>query len=49
MITDVNDESPRFKSKAYICEIAENAAINTPLTFLGNVIPEVFDHDLVNK
>lgn len=46
MVTDVNDEIPKFRSNKYDCEIAENAPINTPLTFLGNAIPEVFDYDL---
>ncbi|XP_076254709.1 cadherin 88C [Rhynchophorus ferrugineus] len=45
LVTDVNDEAPRFKSTAYECEIAENAPQNTPVTFLGNSDPEVFDYD----
>ncbi|KAL3277671.1 hypothetical protein HHI36_013017 [Cryptolaemus montrouzieri] len=45
IITDVNDETPTFRSKHYECELAENAPINTPLTFLGASMPEVFDHD----
>ncbi|XP_066258040.1 cadherin-23 isoform X2 [Euwallacea similis] len=45
MITDVNDETPTFKSNMYECEIAENAPKNTPLTFIGNSIPEIFDYD----
>lgn len=45
MVTDVNDETPSFKSAKYECEIAENAQTNTPLTFLGDSIPEVFDYD----
>lgn len=47
MITDVNDETPTFRSRSYECEIGENAAINTPVTFLGKSIPEVFDYDQV--
>ncbi|KRT78306.1 Cadherin, partial [Oryctes borbonicus] len=49
MITDVNDETPTFRSKNYECEIAENAAVNTPVTFLARSIPEVFDHDQGNN
>ncbi|KAI4457764.1 fat atypical cadherin-related [Holotrichia oblita] len=49
MITDVNDETPTFRSKNYECEIGENAAINTPVTFLGKSIPEVFDYDQGNN
>ncbi|KAL1490790.1 hypothetical protein ABEB36_013427 [Hypothenemus hampei] len=45
MITDINDETPTFKSSMYKCEIAENAPVNTPLTFAGNSVPEVFDYD----
>ncbi|CAH0553788.1 unnamed protein product, partial [Brassicogethes aeneus] len=47
MIMDENDESPRFKSTRYECEISENSPVNTPVTFLGNAIPEVFDFDQV--
>lgn len=47
MITDLNDETPRFKSEHYRCEIAENSPINTPITFLGNGLPEVYDYDQV--
>lgn len=49
IVTDVNDESPRFRNKEYVCEIAENAPSNTPLTFLGNAVPEVYDHDQVRN
>ncbi|XP_023311794.1 cadherin-23 [Anoplophora glabripennis] len=45
MVTDINDETPKFFSDYYECEIAENAPINTPLTFLGNTLPEVYDND----
>ncbi|KAJ3665071.1 hypothetical protein Zmor_000585 [Zophobas morio] len=45
IITDINDESPKFRSDYYECEIAENAPVNTPLTFLGSAMPEVYDHD----
>lgn len=47
IITDINDEEPKFRSDEYECEITENAPINTPLTFLGNSVPEAWDHDLV--
>lgn len=47
IVTDVNDETPSFRSKHYDCEVAENAPINTPLTFLRSAIPEVFDYDQV--
>lgn len=45
VLTDVNDEQPTFRSSVYYAEIIENAQINAPITFLGNVTPEVFDHD----
>ncbi|GLV38052.1 Cadherin 88C [Carabus blaptoides fortunei] len=45
MVTDVNDETPAFKSAKYECEIAENAQTNTPLTFLNDAVPEVYDYD----
>lgn len=47
IVTDVNDETPKFFSDYYECEIVENAPINTPLTFLGNSLPEVYDNDQV--
>uniref|UniRef100_A0A1B0CCE9 Putative cadherin egf lag seven-pass g-type receptor n=1 Tax=Lutzomyia longipalpis TaxID=7200 RepID=A0A1B0CCE9_LUTLO len=46
ILTDVNDETPRFRETAYECEVNENAQENTPITFLGNSpFNEVFDHD----
>ena len=40
---DINDEVPRFRSPAYVAEIAENAQKNTPVTWLGkDNIAEVF-------
>ncbi|CAG9818294.1 unnamed protein product [Phaedon cochleariae] len=45
IITDVNDEKPKFRNSFYECEIAENSPNNTPLTFLGNYSPEVYDYD----
>ena len=40
---DINDEVPRFRSSAYVAEIAENAQKNTPVTWLGkDNIAEVF-------
>lgn len=44
---DVNDETPTFRSPAYFAEVNENAPANTPVTFLRNAVPEVFDHDQV--
>lgn len=49
MVTDVNDETPQFRSAHYKCEIAENSPINTPLTILNNAVTEVFDYDQVNN
>lgn len=47
IITDVNDEKPKFKSNRYVGEIIENAQQNTPITFLQDGVPEVFDYDQV--
>ncbi|XP_065338722.1 cadherin-23 isoform X2 [Cloeon dipterum] len=49
MVMDVNDEAPRFRSAAYVCEVNEGSQANSPLTFLGNTKPEVFDHDQGNN
>ncbi|KAG7212887.1 hypothetical protein KM043_002239 [Ampulex compressa] len=46
ILTDVNDETPRFRSARYRAEINENAPQNTPVNFIGDAIPEVYDHDL---
>ncbi|KAG5318093.1 CAD86 protein, partial [Pseudoatta argentina] len=46
ILTDVNDETPTFRSMLYRAEINENAPENTPANFIGDAIPEVFDHDL---
>ncbi|XP_058798620.1 cadherin-23 isoform X2 [Phymastichus coffea] len=46
IVMDVNDETPTFRSSRYIAEINENAPQNTPVTFIGDTIPEVYDHDL---
>ncbi|XP_024946017.1 cadherin-23 isoform X2 [Cephus cinctus] len=46
ILTDVNDETPSFRSGRYRAEINENAPPNTPVNFLGDAIPEVYDHDL---
>jgi hypothetical protein len=47
ILEDINDEVPRFRSPAYMAEIAENAQKNTPVTWLGrDTVAEVFDHDL---
>ncbi|CAG4949111.1 unnamed protein product [Colias eurytheme] len=45
IVTDVNDEKPRFRSDRYVCEVMENAQQNTPITFLQDAIPEVYDYD----
>lgn len=47
ILMDVNDETPTFRSTLYRAEINENAPQNTPVNFLGDAVPEVFDHDLV--
>lgn len=49
IVTDVNDETPTFRSNFYEAEINENAQVNTPVTFLGNFFPEVYDHDQGNN
>nr|XP_012151361.1 PREDICTED: cadherin-23 [Megachile rotundata] len=46
ILTDVNDETPKFRSTRYRAEINENAPHNTPVNFIGDAIPEVYDHDL---
>ncbi|XP_052863308.1 cadherin-23 [Anopheles cruzii] len=45
IVTDVNDELPRFRSDAYRCEIVENAQENTLATFVEGSLNEVFDYD----
>uniref|UniRef100_A0A182ISV2 Cadherin domain-containing protein n=1 Tax=Anopheles atroparvus TaxID=41427 RepID=A0A182ISV2_ANOAO len=45
IVTDVNDEVPRFRSDSYECEIGENAQENTLATFLEGSMNEVFDYD----
>ncbi|XP_067141770.1 cadherin-23 isoform X2 [Centruroides vittatus] len=49
ILNDVNDETPTFKSQRYIAEINENAQDNVPVNFIGESIPEVFDHDQGNN
>lgn len=49
IITDINDETPTFRSATYLGEINENAQNNTPVTFIGNSIPQVYDYDQVCK
>ena len=41
----MNDEIPRFRSTSYVGEIVENSQRKTPVTFVGDAIAEVFDHD----
>uniref|UniRef100_A0A182JWJ6 Cadherin domain-containing protein n=1 Tax=Anopheles christyi TaxID=43041 RepID=A0A182JWJ6_9DIPT len=45
IVTDVNDEIPRFRSDGYECEIGENAQENTLARFIDGSINEVFDYD----
>ncbi|ODN06167.1 Cadherin-23 [Orchesella cincta] len=45
-LLDVNDETPTFKSESYLAEIQENSQAGVPVTFLGNSVAEVYDHDL---
>lgn len=47
IVTDVNDETPTFRSARYVGEINENAQSNTPVTFIGTAVPQVFDYDQV--
>lgn len=47
IVTDVNDETPKFRSDRYVGEVLENAQQNTPITFLQDAVPEVFDYDQV--
>nr|XP_022904889.1 cadherin-23 [Onthophagus taurus] len=49
IISDLNDETPTFRSKKYNCEIPENSPTNTPVTFLEKGIPEVYDYDQGNN
>jgi hypothetical protein len=45
IVTDVNDETPTFRSLQYIAEVNENAQQNTPVNFIGDSIPQVYDYD----
>uniref|UniRef100_A0A182T3Z4 Cadherin domain-containing protein n=1 Tax=Anopheles maculatus TaxID=74869 RepID=A0A182T3Z4_9DIPT len=45
IVTDVNDEIPRFRSDGYECEIGENAQENTLARFIDGSINEVYDYD----
>lgn len=49
ILTDVNDETPKFRSPRYLAEINENVPQNTPVNFIGDSVPEVYDHDLVSR
>lgn len=49
IVTDVNDETPTFRSARYVGEINENAQSNTPVTFIGTAVPQVFDYDQGNN
>lgn len=41
----MNDETPTFRSPQYIAEVNENAQQNTPVNFIGDSIPQVYDYD----
>lgn len=45
IVTDVNDETPTFRSPQYIAEVNENSQQNTPVNFIGDSIPQVYDYD----
>lgn len=45
IVTDVNDETPMFRSAQYIAEVNENAQQGTPVNFIGDSIPQVYDYD----
>lgn len=45
IVTDINDQTPTFKSNHYTCEVGENAPPNTPLSFMRKSEPEVYDFD----
>lgn len=45
IVTDINDQTPTFKSREYIFEVGENAPTNTPLSLLSKSEPEVYDFD----
>ena len=47
ILTDVNDETPRFRSHQYYAEVEENTQQNVPITFTGDSVPEVYDYDQV--
>lgn len=47
ILTDINDETPKFRSVSYVAEISESAQENTPLTFIGETKNGVFDYDQV--
>ena len=49
ILTDVNDEIPRFKSDQYLAEIPENAPTDMPVTFVGDSVPLVYDFDQGNN
>ncbi|XP_014258581.1 cadherin-23-like isoform X2 [Cimex lectularius] len=49
IVTDINDELPKFRSEKYVCSVNENAQVNTPLTFLPPAVPQVYDYDQGNN
>lgn len=49
ILTDVNDETPTFRSESFTAEISESAQENTPITFVGDARNGVFDYDQGNN
>ena len=49
ILTDINDETPTFRSATYTAEVSESAQRHLPLTFLGSAVPQVFDYDQVRQ
>lgn len=49
ILTDVNDEIPRFRADQYLAEIAENSPNDMPVTFIDDSVPQVYDLDQGNN
>ena len=57
ILTDVNDETPTFRSATYTADgsatytaaVSESAQRHLPHTFLGSAPPQVFDYDQVRR
>ncbi len=42
----MNDETPTFRARGYVGEVAENAHRGTPVNFVGgDELARVYDHD----